>query len=265
MALRILTILFLSAALLTACGKTGKGAEHGGHGNKKEAVEIKTDWRLSNENPQPNQNTNVRIEISGPQGKPIEKFDISHEKLMHLIVVSKDLSYFDHIHPDYKGKGVFEITTPFPSGGEYKLIADFIPAGGSPLTKNHWIKVQGDSKQNPIQPDAKLIKIVEGKEITLSLDQLKAGKEVQLTFTIKDDKTKQPITNLQPYLGAVGHVVIISADTEQYIHNHPLDEHAKGPDARFAAQFPNSGTYKIWGQFQHQGKVFTVPFIIRVS
>lgn len=84
-----------------------------------------------------------------------------------------------------------------------------------------------------------------------------------MNFNIKDHKTGRPITNLQPYLGAVGHVVIISEDTEEYLHVHPMDEKAKEPDAKFMSKFPKSGIYKIWGQFQHEGKVITVPFAVQ--
>jgi hypothetical protein len=76
------------------------------------------------------------------------------------------------------------------------------------------------------------------------------GMDLTMTSTIKDAKTKQPITNLQPYLGAVGHVVAISGDTETYLHVHPKNEHAKGPDAKFMTNFSKSGLYKVWGQFQ---------------
>jgi hypothetical protein len=105
---------------------------------------------------------------------------------------------------------------------------------------------------------------VDGKEVTLSFDQLKAGMETHMNFYIKDAQTKQPINNLQSYLGAVGHVIIVSKDVEQYIHVHPEEEKATGPDAKFMTTFPEKGVYKIWGQFQHEGKVFTVPFVVNV-
>jgi hypothetical protein len=66
-------------------------------------------------------------------------------------------------------------------------------------------------------------------------------------------------------LGAVGHVVILSADAEQYLHVHPQNEQTTGPLAQFATAFPRSGTYKIWGQFQHNGEVITVPFVVDVK
>jgi hypothetical protein len=184
---------------------------------------------------------------------------------MHLIVVSKDLSFFNHIHPEYKGNGVFEVTTRFPAGGDYKLIADIVPTGGSAMSKMDWTHIEGEfAVPEPIRPETDFTKVVDGKEITLSFDQLSANKELNLNFVIKDEKTKTPITDLQPYLGAVGHVVILTEDTEQYLHVHPIDETSSGPIAQFATSFPKSGVYKIWGQFRHNDQVFTVPFVVKV-
>lgn len=121
-----------------------------------------------------------------------------------------------------------------------------------------------ESKHAAITPEGKLVKEVGGKEIELALSGTKPNEEVTLTFNIRDAKTKKGIDNLQPYLGAVGHVVILSKDANQYLHVHPIDEKATGPDAKFATSFPQSGTYKLWGQFQHNGEVFTVPFVVDV-
>ncbi|MBD0383161.1 hypothetical protein [Paenibacillus sedimenti] len=278
-------VTIIAAALLTACGakpeaghtehnavtKTEKNVDatnksheqHEDHGNSTD-FKIVTDWKLSVEKPQPNQDVKLSIQISDDKGGKIEKFDVSHEKQMHLIVVNKDLSYFDHIHPDYKGAGLFEISTKFPKNGEFKLIADFIPSGGKQKTESHWIQVGDKTELAAITLDKSLTTVVDGKEITLSFNKLEAGKDIEMKFAFKDSSSKQPITNLQPYLGAVGHVVIISSDVEQYIHNHPLEEKATGPDAKFATSFPKSGVYKIWGQFQQNGKLFVVPFVINV-
>lgn len=278
-----LFILIAIMIALTACSKTtseqmkqgGAGsADHGGHGGNhgEEAkagvgASVQALWKLSSAKPMAKQNTTLTLQIQDGQGKPIEKFDINHEKQMHLIVVSKDLSYFDHIHPEYKGKGVFEVSTAFPAGGEYKLVADFIPAGMTATTQTHWIQVEGEkAPQVQVQPEARLAKTADGKNITLTTDgQLAAGKELTLKFHMEDAATNQPVTNLQPYLGAVGHVVIMSADAEQYLHVHPMDEKSTGPDALFMTTFPKAGIYKVWGQFQQNGKVFIVSYVIQVS
>ncbi|MGM0715052.1 hypothetical protein ACWKW1_25450 [Brevibacillus parabrevis] len=226
---------------------------------------IQAVWKFSSQTPKSNQREEVSIQIQDNTGKPIEKFDINHEKEMHLIVVSKDLSTFQHLHPGSKGNGLFTVTTTFPTGGDYKLIADFIPSGGEAKTESQWITVSGQAPSpSQLQPDKNMTKVVEGKEVTLAFDKLQSGQEATMTFSFKDAASKQPITNLQPYLGAVGHVVIISSDVEKYIHNHPLEEKATGPDAKFGTEFPNSGIYKIWGQFQQNGKVFIVPFVVEV-
>lgn len=199
-------------------------------------------------------------------GKPVNDFDMNHEKLMHLIIVNKDLSIFNHIHPEFIGNGTFTIYTSFPNGGGYKIFADFVPKGGSSTTLSQWVKIEGNPQVvEAVKADSKLVKVVDGKEVELTLSSTKAIDEAMLTFTILDAQTKKGIRNLEQYLGAVGHVVILSEDAEQYLHVHPMDEKAIGPKAEFMTSFPNPGTYKIWGQFQHQGRVFTVPFVIDIQ
>ncbi|NHN33314.1 hypothetical protein [Paenibacillus agricola] len=281
MILKLLGSGLLSMAFLSGCTATqtvdhnqhnavssgNEQGEHAGHGTTTPApsMDIKSIWKLSTDKPEPNQKSNISIQIDDSKGAPVEKFDVNHEKQLHLILVSKDLSYFDHIHPEYMGKGLFEISTMFPKNGEYKLIADFIPTGSQQKTENHWVQVGNEKAAlEPIIPDTSLTKTVDNKEVTLQFDKLQAGKEVQMNFSFKDSKTQAPITNLQPYLGAVGHVVIISSDVEHYIHNHPLEEKATGPDAKFATFFPKSGVYKIWGQFQQNSQVIIVPFVVQV-
>ncbi|WP_409343266.1 hypothetical protein [Paenibacillus sp. MBLB4367] len=284
---RTAIVLLAAAALLSACGKKEDHSVHGGvqsaapaghgdHGSGSSdagsssaalsSSDVKALWKTGSEKtPKAKQDVRLSVEIQDTAGKPLQNFDINHEKKLHLIAVSKDLSYFSHLHPEYKGNGQFDVTTQFPAGGEYKLFADFIPTGGSAMTKSEWIKVDGDAaKQIPVQPDSQLTKSVDGKEVTLATGKLQASKEATLTFTVKDDKTKAPINNLEQYLGAVGHVVILTEDAEQYLHVHPMEEKATGPDAKFMTTFPKSGVYKIWAQFQHNGKVFTVPYVVKV-
>lgn len=224
----------------------------------------KVDFKFA-EKPISGKQTNLEIFVKDLDGKPIKDFDLEHEKLMHLIVVSKDLSHFDHIHPEYKGDGKFIISPNFPSGGEYKLFADFVPKGESKIVKSFAVNVEGQSKTTALVEDKVLTKVVDGKEVTLTFDQLQTNKELTMIFSIKDAITKKPITNLQPYLGAVGHVVAISGDTETYLHVHPINENSTGPNAKFMTSFPKKGYYKIWGQFQHEGKVFIVPFVVNVE
>ncbi|WP_088067276.1 hypothetical protein [Gottfriedia luciferensis] len=267
--------LLLLLSFVVVFGLSGCGAKtHTNHENHNmnnmnhETKEEKDSTKVSfsfNGNPVSGTNTTLNIQVNNLNGKPVSQFELEHEKLMHLIVVSKDLSFFDHLHPQYNGKGLFTVTPNFPYGGEYKLFADFIPMGSTKNVKTRLVDVSGKpNKPIPLIADKVLTKVVDRKEVTLKFDQLKTDKEVKMTFTIKDATTKNAITNLQPYLGAIGHVVAISSDTNTYLHVHPMNEKSSGPDAEFMTSFPKKGLYKIWGQFKQNGKVFIVPFVVDV-
>lgn len=223
--------------------------------------DVKVEWELDE-----NQASKIiRLHITNNE-KPINDFEINHEKLLHLIIVSKDLSYFNHVHPEYKGEGVFEIKNEFPAGGEYRMVADFKPTNESSMSKMEWVKVEGEAVQpEAITVDVNLEKMIDGKKIILEFDpQLEAGVESTLKFTLTDESTGQPISDLEPYLGSIGHVVVFSEDGERYLHVHALDNQGSGPEALFETNFSESGIYKIWGQFQKDGEVFTVPFVVNV-
>ena len=256
----------LLSILLTACGTNTSWEEEKDIQMSERMVteDVQVEWELD-DNQASDKETLIRLHMTN-NGKPIQDFDINHEKLLHLIIVSKDLSYFNHVHPEYKGKGVFEITNEFPAGGEYRLAADFKPADGSSMTKIEWVKVKGETVQTgAVTVDDSLEKSVDGKTVTLSFDsQIAAGKEVTLRFTVNDENTNQPITDLEPYLGSIGHVVVFSEDGERYLHVHALEDQGSGPEALFETSFPESGVYKIWGQFQKEGEVFTVAFVVHV-
>ncbi len=270
--MRVLIWCGLLALVLTACGGQNSHDRHGGHaghkhgdGSEKAAQSsITVEFQAGGAGAlQAGREVPVTMQVKDAQGAPVTRFELSHEKLMHLIVVSQDLQHFEHVHPEHKGGGKFEIGATFPAGGAYKLFADFVPEGQAEVTRSHWLKVSGETIPNvPVRPDG-LVKQVDGKEITLSASGLKAGKEAKLEFHIVDAVSRKKIDDLQPYLGAMGHVVILSDDAEQYLHVHPTGDKLKTPT--FATVFPKSGTYKMWGQFQHRNRIMTVPFVVKVE
>lgn len=263
--------LFILLCFVTLIGLSGcssnnshsNGNHHSaGHDTKKENKAVKVDFSFEGK-PESGKNSTLSIQVNDKKGKAVKEFELEHEKLMHLIIVNKELSYFKHVHPEYKGGGLFTISLDFPTGGEYKLFTDFVPKGSTKIVKSKGIEIFGN-KGDPVQlkEDQVLTKVNDGKEINLKFDQLKVNKEVKMTFTLNDANTKQPITDLEQYLGAVGHVVAISADSKTYLHVHPMNEKSAGPSAEFMTTFPKKGLYKIWGQFQHNGTVFIVPFTV---
>ncbi|MBI0581354.1 hypothetical protein IEC97_29020 [Neobacillus cucumis] len=133
--------------------------------------------------------------------------------------------------------------------------------------ETHWIHVEGNvPKDKPIVPNRKFTKVVDGLKVTLSYDKNKmmSNMPLNMTFTIRDEKTDKPITNLQPYLGAMGHMVKMSSDVKNYLHVHPMTSKENAPKVTFMTLFPKKGVYKIWGQFQYRVRVVVVPYVVLV-
>ncbi|MBP1991491.1 hypothetical protein [Paenibacillus eucommiae] len=211
----------------------------------------------------------IRLLVEDRSGIPVRKFTEDRTQLMHLIVVSKDLATFQHVHPQYEGDGLFTIRIPFPKGGPYMLISEFIPDRQEITTHRQWITVAGEAPPSEeIIPDKLFSKKVGDLHISLSassgLDQIRAGEMVMLQFRVSDAQTLQPVAKLEAYLGASGHSVILNSEADVYVHVHAAEEMSSGGDVMFHTVFPETGIYKIWGQFQYNGEVITVPFVIQV-
>ncbi len=265
---KFLQLLILISLILSACGSKSAWEQEeiseAAVSDRILADDVNVEWTLD-QGQASGSGALIRLAVRKNDGTPIGEFDISHEKLLHLIVISKDLSYFNHIHPEHKGGGVFEIANDFPAGGEYRVIADFKPAGGDAVTKLAWIQVDGKAAEPAaVVPDTRLEKTVDGIKVVLTAENLEAKQAAALTFSFADEKTGEPITDLETYLGAIGHVVVLSEDGNRYVHVHADEDQGTGPEARFEAEFPKSGVYKIWGQFQKDGEVFTVSFVVNV-
>ena len=82
-----------------------------------------------------------------------------------------------------------------------------------------------------------------------------------MTVTVRRDG--EAVTDLQPYLGALGHLVAIRDGDLAYLHVHPLDEISRpgGPAVRFAVDVLAAGTYGLFFDFSHGGTVHTASFI----
>jgi hypothetical protein len=166
-------------------------------------------------------------------GEPIKQFDIIHDKLMHLIIVNKeDLSHFAHIHPKQNGEtGIFHIAHTFAKAGRYKMWIDAKPKGGMQTLTAFAFNVEGQPihSPTPIAHEQTRVKnvVAEGQSYQVALncqpEQLVAGRDIKMTFDIKDANGK-PISNLEPLMAAGGHCVIIDADGREFLHVHPAEE-----------------------------------------
>jgi hypothetical protein len=211
--------------------------------------------------------TSLKIDVRSKDGKAIEKFDQFQEKLMHLIVVSSDLQSFEHLHPTYEGNGRFVVNTTFQQPGEYTLFGDYKPAGQPEAVSVFKAAVPG--KSAPIASiDNSRSKTVSNTKAALAVSEsvIKAGQEVTLTFALKD-MNDQPVRDLQPYLGEKGHLVVLrqseSLSRADYIHAHAMKGGA-ADQVQFMTQFPKPGRYKLWGQFDRNGKIVVAAFWVEV-
>jgi hypothetical protein len=216
-----------------------------------------------------NQELRLEIRVRHPKtAVPVKQFQIVHEKPIHLFIVSEDLEYFAHVHPDLGADGVFRLDTRLPKPGTYKLLADFFPDGGTPQLISGVVTTAGYKRsiaQAFAKPAADLApKHGENLDIELIVDpaQPLAGKKTMLFFKLK------PAEGLEPYLGAWGHMLVASNDLVDTIHTHPIyvtDLTPGEKQVQFNLFFPREAVYRVWVQFQRKGKVNTVAFTIPVS
>ncbi len=211
------------------------------------------------------------------QGNTLKNFEITHTKPMHVIVVRKDLAYFQHVHPTFdQTTGAFSFKDlTFPADGTYRIFADFAPGGGQedamgmPLavTISEDIPVGTGANYTPqALGSEEKVKTFSGYQVALSADQaFVSGKEVTLTFKLKQNS--KPVTDLEPYLGALGHSVILREDNLDFIHAHPMEDVTAPQTGKvdFMVDFPEAGRYKVFTQFQRGGKVFTTDFVVSVA
>lgn len=238
--------------------------------------------------PRAGQKAKLRFTIFHPTtNAQIKEFNVLHDMLFHLFVVSQDFEEFQHIHPDKQADGSLTIETTLPKAGYYRIFCDFFPAGGTPQVTHHSLVTAGFnsdliSSQANLTPDkainGKMAKTIEGIRFELGFEPAEpfAGKSAELRYHLIDEKSGEPVTDLKPYLGAWGHTLILSEDGTDYLHSHPTEmidealsaeERAKltsKPDITFDTFFPHPGNYRIWSQFQRRGKIITVPFTLYV-
>ncbi|MEH7305116.1 hypothetical protein [Neobacillus drentensis] len=198
----------------------------------------------------------IKIFLKDKAGNPIDELEVNHEKELHLIIVDEQLQKYYHVHPERTGKGEFTINNNLPEGF-YKAFIDIKPTDfaykvepvpfvvGNPSTAAHG---------HELVPDTKFRKTVDGETVTLNVSSFKAGESVTLSFDLDQ-------TNLTPYLGAMGHVVILDEYGKEFLHVHPSNDQ----EPIFETTFEKPGIYKIWAEFKQNGKVRAFPFVIEIK
>jgi hypothetical protein len=207
------------------------------------------------------QPSSLTFEVHDPwKNRPVTTFQVVHEKLFHMFVVSQDLQVFLHNHPTLGTDGKFHYDYVFPKSGMYRVLGDFYPDGATPQLIAKTVIVPG-----PAPKPAALTRDYSPKdsenltvELTTEPQQPIAGSNTQLLFKLK------PGDGLEKYLGAWGHMLVASADLIDLLHQHPFIADG-GPQVQFNVVFPRAKFYRVWVQFQRKGVVNTAHFDIPVK
>lgn len=207
----------------------------------------------------PGEKATLRLRVLQPAGRAVERhFEIVHEKLMHVFLVSESLDYFAHLHPTLQDDGSFELPICLPEGGMYRVLADFYPAGSVPQLAVVTFFVSGEGSAKHLAPEMSPYRAANlTAALRLDPQQPLAGLETRLNFTL------DPQEGLERYLGAWAHMLVASGDLLDLIHIHPFltDERQH---MQFNLIFPRPGPYRVWTQFQRLGTVNTTQFTISV-
>jgi hypothetical protein len=207
----------------------------------------------------------LRLTVRDPRSRStVRKFAIVHERPMHLFVVGDSLEFFAHEHPAEQPDGVFLIDVALPRAGPYMAIAEFLPEGGTPQTFQQMFTT-GEAFGRPANPAVDAgPRTVDGIRVTVDASQVKAGAARPLVFRVEDAATGAPVTDLQPYLGASAHLLMVPADLSEALHGHPDPQFVEA-GITFTPLVPRAGRYKMWIQFQRAGHVSTAAFVIEIA
>ena len=199
----------------------------------------------------------LRFRIVDAHGAAVRRFDVEHERRMHVIIARRDLTGFQHLHPTLAPDGTWTTQARLPDAGSYRLFADF-SHDGEARTLGSDLRVDGDARLRPLPAPVPTAVSDGGYGVRLDAGATDAGEDADLRFTItRDGERVLP----QPYLGAGGHLVALREGDLAFLHVHPTATDS----VRFAATFPTAGRYRLFLQFKHEGRVQTVAFTHEVN
>jgi hypothetical protein len=208
----------------------------------------------------------VALRILDADGAPVTAFDALHERQLHLIVVDRQLTSFQHVHPTMAADGTWTVDLALAAPGAYRLFTDVAPSAlGEALTLGADLVVPGELAATPDHAP-RTSSEVDGYTVTLTGD-VRAGTTSDVVLTVERDG--EAVTDLDPYLGAYGHLVALRADDLAYLHVHPTGEPGDGatrpgPEIGFGVAVPGPGTYRLFLDFQHEGVVRTADLTVVV-
>ena len=201
----------------------------------------------------------LAFRVLGPDGRPVTTYEEQHERDLHLVVVRRDHTGFQHVHPRMAADGTWSVPVDLRPG-VWRVVADTHPADGEPLVLATDLLVPGPFRPAGLGVDRRRAEVA-SYDVRLDGPAL-AGQETVLTARV--GRGGEPVTDLQPYLGTHGHLVALRTSDLGYLHVHP-EETGSGPTLRFSTTFPSAGRYRLYLDFRHDGVVRSAPFTVTVA
>jgi hypothetical protein len=199
------------------------------------------------------------VRILDRAGREVRDLDEQHEQLMHLIVVRRDLAHYQHLHPSLDEDGSWSVPLTLPEPGVHRAFVDF-SVNGEPLTLGVDLTAPGDLSVEPLPVSTNSVRIEDGYEVALEGEMPTAGTGNSLRFRIT--REGREVKDLEPYLGALGHLVALREGDLAYLHVHPTG--GAGAQIEFHTEFPSQGRYRLFLQFAHAGVVRTAAFTVEI-
>jgi hypothetical protein len=197
----------------------------------------------------------LAFRIADRRGRTVRAFDVEHTKRMHLIVVRRDQTGFQHLHPTQRPDGTWSVPVTLRDAGTYRVFADF-SARGTASTLAADLTVDGTVRSRALPAPARSV-AVDGMRVALAPGAVRAAREAELGFSVT--RGGRPV-KVEPYLGARGHLVALRDGDLAFLHVHPDADRL-----RFGATFPSPGRYRLFLQFRAGGRVHTAAFTQEVA
>ncbi len=192
----------------------------------------------------------LTFRIVDSSGDIVRAFQTEQARRMHVIVVRRDLRRYQHLHPSQGSDGAWTTSLTLPEAGVYRAFADF-KSGGAQHTLGADLFVPGSFAPQEL-PAASQTARVDGYEVKLHEHPGELG------FFVR--RSGKLVTDLQPYLGARGHLVALRDGDLAYEHIHP--DATPPPEIAFHTGATEPGSYRLFLQFRHEGRVHTAAFTI---
>lgn len=199
----------------------------------------------------------LRFRIAGESGETVRDFEVEHERPMHLIVVRRDFEAFQHLHPRQLPDGSWRVEADLSRPGSYRAFADFA-TGEQSLTLGADLSAAGRYDPVPLPQPQLLADAGDGYEVEISRSEVTGGELSPVEFTVS--RNGEPVGELDPYLGADGHLVALREGDQAFLHTHPRGEPGGVGPIAFDVEYPSAGHYRLFLQFKHRGEVRTAEF-----